>query len=303
MRRHHVLERAAELKLEEDPEIKRLNEMIIQAKCHAIRDFQKEDRQHKLQQMAEADRAIEEQVEAERKQAEAMAASQKDKLLNFNRDYKEGLDKQKIEMEEKRVMEHQRHLDELAIRRKQEEEVKLKEQQEVEMRRLKNIEIQQDFLLDVEESRKRKALMAEEERLNDERIQALQTARRQAEITREVEEKKQKKEKEKEMMKMKAAVEQERELMLKREQLRMVRQQEEEERAWRSKELRKAQDQKERDEKIMRIRDIQIMQRQEDGARMVEKERQHWDDVQKTWHETVQQEKQEIELKSQVRTV
>ena len=62
LRRHHILERAAELKLEEDPEIKRLNEMIMQAKCHAIRDFQKEDRQNKLQQMAEADRAIEEQV-------------------------------------------------------------------------------------------------------------------------------------------------------------------------------------------------------------------------------------------------
>ena len=89
--------------------------------------------------------------------------------------------------------------------------------------------------------------------------------------------------------------------MLKREQLRMVRQQEEEERAWRAKELQKAQEQKERDEKIMKIRDIQIMQRQEDAARIVEKERRHWDDVQKTWHETVEQEKKELDLKSQVR--
>ena len=100
---------------------------------------------------------------------------------------------------------------------------------------------------------------------------------------------------------MKAAVEQERELMLKREHLRMVRQQEEEERAWRTKELHKAQAQKEKDEKIMRIRDIQIQQRQEDAARAVEKERRYWDDVQKTWHETVQQEKQENDLKLQVR--
>merc|ERR1712079_35219 len=170
-----------------------------------------------------------------------------------------------------------------------------------ERRRLKNIEIQQDFLNDLEESKRRKAILAEEERLNDERIQALQTARRQAEIAREEEEKRLKKEKEKDMMKMKAAVEQERELMLKREHLRMVRQQEEEERAWRAKELQKAQAQRERDEKIMRLRDIQIEQKQEDAARAVEKERTYWNDVQKTWHQTVQREAQENELKAKTK--
>ena len=229
-----------------------------------------------------------------------MAESQKDKLLNFNKDYREGLDRQKEELEQRRLMEHQRHLAEIELKQKQEEEARLKEQQEVERRRLKNIEIQQDFLNDLEESKRRKAILAEEERLNDERIQALQTARRQAEIAREEEEKRLKKEKEKDMMKMKAAVEQERELMLKREHLRMVRQQEEEERAWRAKELQKAQAQRERDEKIMRLRDIQIEQRQEDAARAVEKERTYWNDVQKTWHQTVQQEAQENELKAKV---
>ena len=40
--------------------------------------------------MAEADRHIEEQIEAERKQAEEMAATRANKVLDFNRDYREG---------------------------------------------------------------------------------------------------------------------------------------------------------------------------------------------------------------------
>ena len=300
IRKHHVIEKAANLKLEESSEIKRLNEMIIQAKCHAIRDIQLEDRQQRLAQVSEADRAIEEQVEAERKQAEEMAAAQKAKIVDFNRDYREGLDKQRAEQDAKRILECERQQAELELRRKLEEENKEKDQKEAEIRKMKNLEIQQQMLLDVEESRLRKAQLAEEERLNDERIYSLQNARREAEIARENESKKQKKDREREMQRMKAAVEQEHELKLKREQLRLVRQQEAEERAWRTKEMDKAVAQKARDSKIMKIRDLQIQQRQEDAARAVERERRYWDDIQKTWHEAIQQEKEEDNLKRKV---
>ena len=47
-----------------------------------------------------------------------MAESQKDKLLNFNKDYREGLDRQKEELEQRRLMEHQRHLAEIELKQK-----------------------------------------------------------------------------------------------------------------------------------------------------------------------------------------
>ena len=47
-RNHHLIERAQELRMEQLPEIKRLNEAIIQAKCHAIRDAQVEDKEKRL---------------------------------------------------------------------------------------------------------------------------------------------------------------------------------------------------------------------------------------------------------------
>ncbi len=53
--------------------------------------------------------------------------------------------------------------------------------------------------LEIEEARQRKAIEEEQRRLDDQRIEALQTARRNAEISKEQEEKRLKREKEKEM--------------------------------------------------------------------------------------------------------
>ncbi len=47
-RDHHLIERAFDLKMEQLPEIKKLNEHIIQAKCHAIRDVQLEEKEKRL---------------------------------------------------------------------------------------------------------------------------------------------------------------------------------------------------------------------------------------------------------------
>jgi len=53
--------------------------------------------------------------------------------------------------------------------------------------------------LEIEETRHRKAIEEEQRRLDDQRIEALQTARRNAEIFKEQEEKRIKREREKEM--------------------------------------------------------------------------------------------------------
>ena len=55
---------------------------------------------------------------------------------------------------------------------------------------------------EIEESKKRKAIEEEKKRKEDERIQDLQTARRQAEIEKDLEEKRMKREKEKEMARL-----------------------------------------------------------------------------------------------------
>ena len=300
LRDHHIIERAQHLKLEQEPEVKKLNEMIIQAKCHAIRDIQLEDKERRLQEMAEADRAIEETIEEERKQAESMAAARTAKIVDFNKDYKDGLDRQKAENEAKKVLEWERHQKELEVRKKLELEAKENEMKEQEAKRIKGILMKQQMIMDVEEARRKKEKEAEDERLNNLRIQQLQSSRREAEIKREEEAKRIQKEKEREMARMKKAVEQERELLLKREELRLARQQEEEDRAWRKRELEKARIQTEKEQKTRNILDIQIRQRQEDAARSVEKEKQYWENIQSTWLEATEEEKEKANYQHKV---
>lgn len=47
-RDHFILQRAKAIREEDMPEVKRLNEMINQAKCHVIRDLQLEEKEKRL---------------------------------------------------------------------------------------------------------------------------------------------------------------------------------------------------------------------------------------------------------------
>ena len=47
-RQHHILERAQQFRDEQIPEVKKLNEWIHQAKCHAIRDVQLEEKKKRM---------------------------------------------------------------------------------------------------------------------------------------------------------------------------------------------------------------------------------------------------------------
>ena len=46
--RHHIVERAAALREEAMPEVKQLNQWIVEAKCAAIRDMQMAEKERRL---------------------------------------------------------------------------------------------------------------------------------------------------------------------------------------------------------------------------------------------------------------
>ena len=176
-----------------------------------------EEKEKRLSEMAEADRHLEEQIEQERKQAEDMEAARSTKTIDFNKEFRYGLDLQKAEIEAKKLVEKEKFEVELALRKNQEALLKEEEMKEAEAKRLKMVELQQQMMIDVEETRKRRDIEAERIKKNEERILALQDARRQAEIDKEEEGKKSKRERERDMMRMKAAVEKEQELKIKRQ--------------------------------------------------------------------------------------
>ena len=301
LRDHHLIERANDLKMEQVQEIKKLNQHIIQVKCHAIRDMQVEEKEKRLSEMAEADRHLEEEIERERKQAEDMEAARSTKTLDFNKEFRYGLDLQKAEIEAKKLVEKEKFEVELALRKNQEALLREEEMKEAEAKREKMVELQQQMMIDVEETRKRREVEAERIRKNEERILALQDARREAEIRKEEEGKKSKREREKDMMRMKAAVEKEQELKLKREELRLVRQQEDEDRKWRQRKLEIARMEAQRNDELRRVRTEQLRQREEIAAKSVERDKQYWEEVRDMWQQSVQQDKSNLEMRSKAK--
>lgn len=300
LRDHHLIERARDLKMEQLPEIKKLNQHIIQVKCHAIRDVQLEEKEKRLNEMAEADRHLEEQMEMERKQAEEMAATRAARTVDFNKEYRLGLDIQKAEIEAQRLLDLEKYEAEMVLRRTIEAAQREQDIKEADAKKTKTIEMQQQMMADVDEAKRRKELEEEMIQLNEERIEALQNARRVAEIGLEKEGKKAKREREMNMMKMKAAVEKEQELKLKREELRLIRQQEVEDRKWRQREIEVARMKAKREEEVRKIRVEQIRQREEIAARSVERDRQHWDEVRNMWQEGVDLEMKQQDMRSKV---
>ena len=136
-------------------------------------------------ELAEADRHLEEQIEKERKLASEMEAARASRTHDFNKEFRHGLDLQKAELEAQKLMEKERFEAELALRRSHEAELREQEMKDCEIKKLKMVELQNQMMIEMEESRKRKEIEAEREKKNDERILALQNSRREAEIRKE----------------------------------------------------------------------------------------------------------------------
>ena len=67
--------------------------------------------------MAEADRHLEEEMEEERKKAEVMARERQERLGQFQRDYRVGLDQQRMDQDALRLIEFEQREQELAVRK------------------------------------------------------------------------------------------------------------------------------------------------------------------------------------------
>ena len=81
------------------------------------------------------------------------------------------LDIQKAEVEAQKLLDKERFEAELNLRKSHEAALREQELKEVEAKRLKMIELQNQMMVDMEETRKRKEIEAELIKKNEERIQ------------------------------------------------------------------------------------------------------------------------------------
>lgn len=236
----HLLQRAHELRLEQEDDIKKLNGYILESKCHAIRDAQVLEKEQvqkemcaeerRLDGMMEADRnnalKIQEEIENRRRQESYLRALQ---ILDQIKER----EKQKLlelEAKDQENMSMQKFLHNLMLEEKEKLEKKRDEQNEL---RVVLNKANEDLV-----SRKQGA--KEQERLIDLKVLEFQRAKAEREAAFEAEQKRIKADKEKEVARLRALQQRAQDEQAERDALRAKRAQEDAERQWRSKEQMEA---------------------------------------------------------------
>lgn len=230
-----LLKKSQAKRLEENDEIKHLNELILEAKCHAIRDAQLQEKttlkndmtneESRLDTMMEIDRvqAIEQQekVEKTRKEQRHRGAMQILDQIEANR-MEKLLETERKEQEARLLVENQKRL-------------QMQDLNEIEERKIQQRVLQQEIDLINTEHKRQKAIRVEQEQLADMRVVKYQEEKAKREAAAELEQIEVRRQKELEIAKLRAAQERASDLQAEKDALRAKRHEEATEREYRRK--------------------------------------------------------------------
>lgn len=291
----HLLSRANAMRLEQEDEIKHLNELILNAKCHAIRDAQILEKgqiskelvgeEQRLDVMMEVDRQaaieIQEEIEKKRKDEQLMGAAKLMEQIHENEQERlfelERKDQENIQMQ--RYIEKLMEEDQATVEKKKSEQVHLREELN---------KANRDIL-------RRKDIKKDQERAEEEKVLDFQRKKAEREAAYEREQEKIRIEKEKETARLRALQERARDEQSERDALRAKRAQEQAERDWRAKEAAEARKKAETEAMLEQARHHQMLQKEHYLAVQAQRERQEFERVLRAQKELVEREKREEE--------
>ncbi|XP_029923728.1 cilia- and flagella-associated protein 45 [Myripristis murdjan] len=239
-RAKYLLERANAMKMEQEDEIKRLNEMILGAQCHMVRDAQILEKKQVQAELAEEEKRLDVMMELDRRKA-IEAQQQIDELRKQQMiDGKQQILNQISERLEERLQQ-----DALKAQERQEvlenlEKMQLEELQALERKMEEQRHLQEEIMKINAEMLQAKEQKKEEEKLADIRAMEYTQKKMEREAEYEAEQRRIKKEKEKEVARLRALQERESDYKAEQDELRARRNQEAAEREWRRKEKEQA---------------------------------------------------------------
>lgn len=292
-RAQHLLERANEQRQEQEDEIKHLNEVILNAKCHAIRDAQilekkvvkgeMQGEEKRLDAMMEVDRenAIRMQEEIERKRREErlvgaaqileqISQNEQDRLFELERKDQENIQMQKYL---EKLMEEDR----MKLEKKHQEQTILREQ----------LNAANAALLD------RKTYQKEQEKVLELRVIEYQKQKAEREAAFEREQERVRIEKEKEVARLRGLQERAQDEQAARDMLRAKRATEQAEREWRRKEADETRKKAEVEATLKVARSEQMNQKEHFLAVQAQRERADFERVLRAQKELIEKEQRE----------
>lgn len=291
----HLLSKANAMRQEQEDEIKHLNELILNAKCHAIRDAQilekkqikgemmEEDK--RLDVMMEVDRqnaiSIQEEIEKKRKEERLLGAA---KLLD-----------QIQENEQERLFDLERKDQENIQMQKYIEKMMDEDRNSLEKKHAEQISLREDLNKANEDLLRRREIKKEQEVAEEQKVVDYMKKKAEREAAFEKEQERIRIEKEKETARLRALQERARDEQAERDALRAKRAQEQAEREWRKKEAEEARKKSEMEVTLIQARSQQMQQKEHFLAVQAQRERAEFERVLRAQKELVEKEKREEE--------
>ncbi|CAK8698512.1 unnamed protein product [Clavelina lepadiformis] len=287
----YLLENANAQRLEQEDEVKHLNELILNAKCHAIRDAQilekksinseLEVEEKRLDTMMEIDRinAIkgQEEIEDLRKQQRYAGAVQIMRQIEQN-------SQDRMLEQEKKDQESQQMLKYL-------EKLQMEDLKDLERKHQEQVNMQQEIDVINQEHQRQKELRMEQEKLAEQKVIEYMKQKAEREAEYEAEQERIRKEKEKEVARLRALQERARDHQAEQDALRAKRNQEQAEREWRRKEHLEAMKKAQTDEVMKRARTEQIQSKEHFMAVQAQRERLEFERVLKEQQRLLEKDK------------
>ncbi|XP_012216040.1 cilia- and flagella-associated protein 45 [Linepithema humile] len=295
----HILERAYNMRLDQEEEIQKCNRLILEAKCRAIRDAQIVEKKLIEREILEEEKRLNDVMENERRWAikEELRKEQEEaaKRTQFAKTLKEQI----VENEEQRILEFERKQEESRL-------INLKniawQQDEIEKLRNKeaeNAKVRQELAEGNEQLKHFKAMEQEENRIIDLRIQDYHRLKEEREAKKTEEQTLEKLRKEREKSRVATRTMQAHELQAQIDEINAARVQEEVEREWRQKEKEEALKRLEAQKILQREREEQINNKRIMQAIEIERNRREFEKIVRVQQTAFCREKKELEQKQQ----
>ncbi|XP_072431006.1 cilia- and flagella-associated protein 45 [Chiloscyllium punctatum] len=298
----YLLEKANALRLEQEDEIKQINETITDARCHAIRDAQILEKEQIEKEMMEEEKRLDKMMEVDRQKAIKMQ-DELERLRKENGLRAKAHIIQQIEEREQERMLQQEHKALQAVERVQAmERMQQEDLENFQNKRQQQRRRHQEIKESNEQVQKHRELMQQLDQQADQKIREFQDAKMKREAEIEEQQNRLKREKAIEMARLQALQERSHDHKAEQDALRAKRSQEAAEREWRRKELEDERKKAEITAMLKKSRSDQIRHKQHFLAVQATKERQEFERVLKVQKEQIEKEKKEEEDRRYGRT-
>lgn len=172
-----VLERAFLAKHEQEEEVKKANRIILEAKCHAVRDAQVQEKYELHKELKKDEQRLEKQVIDRAAKALNEEDAKFEKLHEEKQKYANEIKKQLSERENARFLEAERIEEEAIILKKANEAIKRDEERQTQLAKERRLKYRNDLAKVVEMSTTFRRMLCEQEREAEMRVAAYMRAK------------------------------------------------------------------------------------------------------------------------------